>query len=143
MAETTLGFDFGRRRIGVAVGETLTGAARALTTVAVARSGEIPWGEIETLVADWRPARLVVGLPRHLDGTEAPFAAAVRAFAAELQRRTNVPTRLWNEALTTEAARRAVAGGRRAGRRRGGRDRLNAEAAREILAGWLGEARNE
>lgn len=143
MAETILGFDYGRRRIGVAVGETLTGAARALTTVTVARSGEIPWREIETIVADWQSSRLVVGLPRHLDGREAPLAAAARAFAAELGRRTNVPVSLWNEALSTEAARETLARKRRTGHRRGGRDLLNAEAAREILAGWLGERQND
>lgn len=142
MAETVLGFDFGSRRIGVAVGETLTGAARALRAVSVAPGGAVPWGEIEAVVADWRPARLVVGLPCRLDGTEGPLARAARAFAAELERRASVPTTLWNEALSTEAAREAVARGRRAGRGRGGRDRLNAEAARELLSGWLGENQN-
>jgi len=141
MAETILGFDYGRRRIGVAVGETLTGAARALDTLTVPRSGEIPWPRIEALVSDWRARRGVVRVPHHLDGREAPLGAAARNFAGEIERRTGATALLWNEALSTEAAREAVAGSRQAGHRRGGRDRLNAEAARAILQGWLREGR--
>lgn len=137
MEETVLAFDFGTQRIGVAVGETVTGSARPLT--ALHHGAEPPWREIEELVATWRPARLVVGLPRRLDGSEPPLAARVRAFAAELGRRNNLPVVLWNEALSTEAARETLAERRRAGARRAGRDQLNAQAACEILQGWLTE----
>lgn len=141
MAETILGFDYGRRRIGVAVGETLAHSTRPLTALHARRDGGAPWEQIETLVAQWRPARIVVGLPRHLDGREAPLAAEVRNFAAELTRRTGCPVEFGDEALSTEAARARLAGSRR-GRRDQARDRLNAEAAREILAAWLEEAGN-
>lgn len=143
MGNRVLGFDYGRRRIGVAVGETLTGMARALTTLRVPRSLETPWADIDALVGDWAPARLVVGVPHHLDGTEGELAAAARLFATELGRRTGLSVALWNEALSTEAAREAVAAERKRGARRGGRDRVNAEAAREILAGWLGEQHHD
>ena len=134
-----MGFDFGRRRIGIAVGETLTGSARPLATLRVSAHGVPPWDELEALVATWRPARLVVGLPCHLDGREAPLAVAAREFAEQLGRRTNCRASLWNEALSTEAARASLATGRQSGARRTDRDRLNAEAAREILSGWLAE----
>jgi len=140
MAETFLGFDYGKRRIGVAVGESLTRSARALQTIEVPRGSAIPWARIERLVTEWKPAGVVVGVPHHLDGTEAALGEAARAFAGEVTRRTGRTAHLWNEALSTEAAREAVAESRRRGSRRGGRDRLNAEAARAILEGWLREA---
>jgi putative pre-16S rRNA nuclease len=141
VAETVLGFDFGRRRIGVAVGETLTGSARPLKTVQV-RHGTPPWSELELLVSDWRPARLVIGIPLHFDGGESATAAAAREFAAELERRTGKPVTLWNEALSTEEARMNLDERRNGKTRPGDRDLLNAEAARTILAGWLDENRN-
>ncbi len=134
-----LGFDYGRLRIGVAVGETVTGSARALTALHSGSETKPPWQEIEDLVASWRPARLVVGLPHHLDGRESPLGVPVREFAAELGRRSKLPVALWDEALSTEAARETLAGQRRAGARRADRDRLNAQAACEILQGWLAE----
>lgn len=137
MEGTVLAFDYGTQRIGVAVGETVTGSARPLT--ALRHGAEPPWPEIEQLVAAWRPACLVVGLPRRLDGSESPLTAAARAFATELGRRSNRPVALWNEALSTEAARETLAERRRAGGRRADRDKLNAQAACEILRGWLTE----
>lgn len=141
MAATVLGFDFGRRYIGIAVGQTLTGSSRALKTLPVPAEGALPWRDIETLCEEWQPSRLVVGLPCHLDGSEGALAKAARDFASELERRTRCAVSLWNEALSTEAAREALAEDRRHGNaRRGGKARLNAEAARTILAGWLEQA---
>ncbi|MGH8225471.1 MAG: Holliday junction resolvase RuvX, partial [Gammaproteobacteria bacterium] len=139
VGETVLGFDYGTQRIGVAVGETVTGSARALTALHTGSEAKPPWPEIEDLLATWRPARLVVGLPQHLDGRESPLGAAARTFAAELGQRSKRPVSLWNEALSTEAARETLADRRRAGARRADRDRLNAQAACEILQGWLAE----
>lgn len=141
MAETVLGFDFGRRRIGVAVGETLTGSARALATLPV-HGGTPPWNRLESLVAEWRPARLVIGIPLHLDGGESALADAARHFAAELERRTGRAVSLWNEALSTEAAKASLNERSRKARGRRDRELLDAEAARTILAGWLNESRD-
>lgn len=140
MAATVLGFDYGRRYIGIAVGQTLTGTSRAIRSLTVGADGP-PWHEIEALCEEWHPARLVVGLPCHLDGSEGALAKASRRFAEELRRRTRCPVSLWNEALSTEAARETLAEARRRGQsRRIGKTRLNAEAARTILAGWLDQA---
>lgn len=137
MAQLVLGFDFGRRRIGVALAERLSGTSCALKSVHV-RGSELPWEEIDKLVTEWRPAQLVVGLPYRLDGTEGSLAGEVRAFASELGRRTGRPVALCNEALSTEAARAELRGARRGSSRGQDRDRLNAEAARMILTNWLG-----
>jgi putative Holliday junction resolvase len=141
MTATVLGFDYGQRFIGIAVGQTLTGSCRALKSIIVPTGGELPWKEIEALCAEWQPARVIVGLPCHLDGSEGELAKAARSFADQLGHRTHCPVTLWNEALSTEAAREALAEERRRGNaRRGGRSRLNAEAARTILEGWLEQA---
>lgn len=141
MAATVLGFDYGQRFIGIAVGQTLTGSCRALKSITVPAGGDLPWKEIEALCKEWQPAQVIVGLPCHLDGSEGELAKAARRFADELRQRTRRPVTLWNEALSTEAAREALAEERRRGKsRRTGRARLNAEAARTILEGWLEQA---
>lgn len=141
MTATVLGFDYGQRFIGIAVGQTLTGSCRALKSIIVPARGDLPWRDIEALCKEWQPDHLIVGLPCHLDGTEGTLAKSARLFAGELRRRTQCPVTLWNEALSTEAAREALAEERRRGKtRRGGRSRLNAEAARTILEGWLEQA---
>lgn len=138
MADTVLGFDYGRRYIGIAVGQTLTGSSRALKSLSVPASGRLPWTEIEAVCREWAPTRLIVGLPCHLDGTEGGLAREARDFASRLEERLHRPVSLWDEALSTEAAREALAHDRREGRqRRTDRTRLNAEAARTILEGWL------
>lgn len=132
-----LAFDFGRRRIGVAVGETLTGSARPLCTLHAQGSRDAPWREISELMTTWKPACIIVGLPLHLDGGESPLAAETRRFGGELQRRFERPTEFWNEALTSEEARTALRGERAKGNSRSYRERLNAAAACEILQSWL------
>ncbi|MGH8128082.1 MAG: Holliday junction resolvase RuvX [Gammaproteobacteria bacterium] len=139
MAGTVLGFDYGRRYIGIAVGQTLTGSSNALKSLIVPASGRLPWSEIEALCTEWNPGHLVVGLPCHLDGNESNLAREARGFAKRLERRLQRPVSLWNEALSTEAAREALANERHnnAHQKRPDRARLNAEAARTILEGWL------
>ncbi|MGC1816663.1 MAG: Holliday junction resolvase RuvX, partial [Casimicrobiaceae bacterium] len=73
-----LAFDFGTRRIGVAVGNTLTRAARPLTTID-AQAAEARYDAVAALVREWRPERLIVGLPTHADGTPHAMTARARA----------------------------------------------------------------
>jgi putative holliday junction resolvase len=133
-----LAFDYGHKRIGAAVGDRLTGSARALPTLA----GD-DWPAIGKLVAEWRPEGLVVGLPLNEDGAEQPASAAARRFAQELERRTGLAVHLCDERYSSRAAddllRTARASGRMARRvRKGDRD---AQSARVILEQWLaGEA---
>jgi putative holliday junction resolvase len=136
---TVLAFDFGTRRIGVAVGNTLTGTAHPLTTIA-ADDASRRFDAIAALLDEWRPQRLVVGLPVHADGTEHAMTVQARAFAAELARRFALPVALEDERHSSQVARDAlrVAGrGRRADRAL--RDRV---AAQIILQAWL-DARDD
>jgi putative Holliday junction resolvase len=136
---TLLGFDFGTRKIGVAVGQTVTGTATPLTTLRH-RGHKPDWTAIEALVQEWRPEAAVLGLPHNMDDTEEEtLAEPVRRFARQLEGRFGLTVHLVDERLTTIAAERDLrAQGRSRGRR--GPDELDAYAAKLILETWLGEA---
>jgi len=99
-----LAFDFGVRRIGVATGNSLTRTATPLTTVAA--EGEARMAAIAALVAEWRPAALVVGVPRHPDGAAHANTARARRFGRELQTRFGLPVHEVDERYSTTDARR-------------------------------------
>ena len=99
-----LGFDFGYRRIGVAVGQQLTGSASPLSTLD-AKLGVPQWDVILKLLNQWRPQALVVGLPTCIDGSEQYTTAAARGFARQLRKRFALPVYLVDERLSTVEAR--------------------------------------
>jgi putative Holliday junction resolvase len=125
---TALAFDFGERRIGVAVGTGSLGLAHPLLTVE-ARTAESRWQAIAAVVAEWRPELLVVGVPGHDDDTPHPVALRAERFARQLRERFRLPVRLVDERLSSWEAQRSPAGAR-APKRRGELDRI---AARLIL----------
>jgi putative holliday junction resolvase len=94
--QTVLGFDFGLKRVGVAVGNTLLRQAQPLTTIAAA-TNDAKFAEIGLLIQEWHPAVCVVGLPRHPDGTEHEMSVRCRRFANQLHGRFNVETVLVDE----------------------------------------------
>lgn len=131
MTGTALGFDYGLRRIGVAAGQGLTRTATALATVA-ARDGKPDWDAIGRLIGEWRPEALVVGLPRHMDGSEHPLAARVRRFGNQLHGRYRLPVHYVDERLSSREAETLLKG--QGGRGKEAIDRL---AAQLILQTWL------
>jgi putative Holliday junction resolvase len=110
---TVLAFDFGERFVGVAVGETGVGIAHPLATIDdPAAQGR--FAEIADLVAEWKPARLVVGLPLALDGTPHELTRRAQRFARQLEGRFGLPVTLVDERLTSaEAEERLRTLGRR------------------------------
>lgn len=130
---TVLAFDFGTRRIGVAIGNTLTRTARPLTTIA-RQDGEASLAAIAGLIGEWQPEQLVVGIPVHADGTPHAMTVRARRFAQTLFERFGLPVAAADERHTTQAAQSAlnVTGGGRGGR--AARDEI---AAQIILQGWL------
>lgn len=129
-AVTVMGFDYGARRVGVAVGQSLTGTVSGIATIE--GSGEHRLAQIESLAREWRPAHLVVGLPLAGDGAETASSRAARSFARDLGERLGLPVYFENEYLTSSAAQaqlvETVARGKRfSQRKRAGRDRLAAE----------------
>lgn len=98
-----LAFDFGERRVGVAIGDLRLRIAHPLETIdGVMRDQRFE--RIAALVAQWNPALFVVGLPVNVDGSEHLLAPAVRAFAAELTRRFGIAARLVDERFTSAQA---------------------------------------
>jgi putative Holliday junction resolvase len=123
-AAVVLGFDYGEKRIGLAVGNTLTGSARPLT-ILENRSVVYRFAEIGKVIAEWCPAVLVVGLPLHPDGAPHEMTQLARRFGNQLQGRFNVPVVWVDERYTSvearQLARESGAGGGRGGSGGGGR----------------------
>ena len=80
-----LAFDFGLRHIGVAVGQSVTKTASPLTTLN-ANQGTPKWSEVSTVIEEWQPATLLVGLPLNMDDSESEMSGLARAFADKLAR---------------------------------------------------------
>ena len=97
--KTVIGFDFGKRWIGVAVGQTLTGQARPLKAV---KSGD--WEAIGRLIDDWQPQKLIVGLPLNMKGETQAMSAAAERFGRQLEGRYAIPAEMIDERLTTREA---------------------------------------
>ncbi len=99
-----MAFDFGLTRIGVAIGQPLTGTATPLAIIK-ARDGQPKWNQIEALIQEWQPARLVVGLPLNMDGSPSDMSDRAQKFGRRLTGRFNLPVELADERLTTREAR--------------------------------------
>lgn len=133
---TLLAFDFGLRRIGVAVGQTATRTASPLTTISAITGPD--WGRISKLFAEWHPSAVVVGLPLDAEGLETEMSGAARRFGGELERRHAVPVFFMDERLTSRQAQEQFALMRASGSaRRRDAGRLDAIAAKIILENWL------
>ena len=131
---TLLGFDFGTRSIGVAIGQEITGSAQPLRALK-ANDGIPNWEEIEKLLQEWQPDRVIVGLPLNMDGTPSEMSARAEKFARRLNGRFNLPVHTHDERLTTfEAKGQRLAQGQRGGYRERPVDAL---AAALLLEGWL------
>lgn len=135
-ASILIGFDFGMKRIGVAIGQSVTRSARPLDTIQ-AKEGQPNWHAIEKLIQKWVPDALVVGIPLNMDGSEQAMTQHARHFVQALVQRFNLPVYEVDERLTSKAAREHLfaEGGYKA--LQGGQvDRV---AAQFILEHWFAE----
>ncbi|MFT7299934.1 MAG: putative Holliday junction resolvase [Porticoccus sp.] len=132
-----LAFDFGTRQIGVAVGQALLGSANPLM-VLKARDGIPDWGQIERLLEEWRPNRLLVGLPLNMDGSESEFCARTRKFARRLHGRFGLKVSMVDERLSTFEAKQLA---KEQNKQQGSyRDQpVDDLAAAMILQSWLSD----
>ncbi len=112
--ETILAFDFGLRRIGVAVGQTITASASPLGIVG--NDDGPDHGRIAALIDEWRPGRLVVGMPAHADDSPSEMQAHVRRFIASLEIH-GLPIETTDERYTSIEAKAALKNARAAGTR--------------------------
>ncbi|QWD72650.1 Holliday junction resolvase RuvX [Polynucleobacter sp. UB-Raua-W9] len=97
---TILAFDYGTRRVGVAVGNTETRASQALKTIAAANADGLFW-EVENLLKEWQPDQIVVGLPTHPDGADHEMTAKAKRFGNQLHGRFNLPVSWVDERYTS------------------------------------------
>ena len=102
--DIVMGFDFGTKKIGVAIGQGLTGSATPIAIVS-ARDGIPKWAEIEALLDTWAPKLLVVGLPLHMDDSPSPLSVRAEKFARRLTGRFNIPHQTVDERLSSFAAK--------------------------------------
>ena len=116
-AKTTsiLAFDFGLRRIGIAIGQTVTGSASPLGIVGNSPNGP-DHDQIERLINEWRPDRLVVGMPQHTDGSPSDISKSVHSFIAQLAR-YDIPVATVDERHTSKEAEAALRLARQSGSR--------------------------
>jgi putative holliday junction resolvase len=130
---TALGFDYGLKHLGVAVGQTITDTATALETVKI-RNGKPDWGRIGALIGAWQPDLLVVGEPLNMDGSEQAMTKASRRFARQLHGRYGMRVELVDERLSTVEARERLAEQGRSGQAD------HPVAAQVLLETWLHDA---
>lgn len=105
---TLIAFDFGMRRIGVAVGQTITASATPQPLL-LAKEGQPCWQSIAELIRKWSANALVVGLPCNMDGTDQLITTSARQFADHLKSRFRLPVYLVDERLTTKTAKSTLA----------------------------------
>ncbi|MES2489593.1 MAG: Holliday junction resolvase RuvX [Pseudomonadota bacterium] len=136
MSSVYLAFDYGEKRIGAAIGDDLTGSARPLPTLV---TGD--WTAIEKVIAEWRPAALIVGMPLNEDGSDQLITTLTRKFIRQIEGRIKLPVHTSDERFSSRAADNILRDARASGQmtrrvRKGDRD---GQAARVILEQWLRE----
>jgi putative Holliday junction resolvase len=138
VSQTLLGFDYGTKRIGVAVGQDITRSVTPLTTLH-SQNDKPDWDAISKLITEWQPDRLVVGLPLHLDGSVQALTERAQRFGNQLKGRYNLPVEMVDERLTSHEAETELV------TRKGKSTKadIDALAAALILQSWLDQHRNE
>ena len=137
--DTILAIDYGQRRIGVAVGQNVTGSANPIGVIRNGDDGP-DWVAFERILADWTPARIVVGMPLAVDGSSTEMSGHVTRFIDTLAR-YRLPVETVDERYTSHEAEELLKGERALGiRGRISRDMIDAAAAVLIAERWLDRA---
>ena len=127
-----LGFDYGRKRIGVAVGQNLTATAKALATLNCVQN-KPDWDSIQRYIQEWQPQALIVGVPKHADGTPSESTEAALRFSRQLHGRYGLPVHTVDETLSSVEAASQLK------QRKLAAHLLDAVSAEIILITWLSE----
>lgn len=137
--ETILGFDVGSKRIGVAVGQTLTATASPVTILS-AQNFKPDWQQVEALLAEWKPSAVVMGLPTHADESENRVATAVAKLARRLEQEFKLPVHFVDELLSSVEAQEQIDKSRpRRSRSKKRNQPIDDVAAQVILQSWFNE----
>jgi putative Holliday junction resolvase len=139
----TIAFDYGERRIGVAVSDPTRTIATPIATLTRRAGKRPPWPEIAELIAQQEADEAVIGLPLDLAGEEGAWAAEVRGFGDDLARRTGLPVHWMDERMSSVRAERSIRGMGLKKSAREQKERIDAGAAAVILEGFLALRRNQ
>jgi putative holliday junction resolvase len=135
---TLLGIDYGTRKIGVAVGQTVTRTAMGIALVPV-KANEPVWEEMDALVQRWKPNLFVVGLPYNMDGSESDATVRARKLAQTLSARYDRHCEFVDERLSTRAAREITRNNAELiGKKYNDKTKVDALAAQLLLESWFG-----
>ena len=129
-----LGFDYGAKRIGIAMGQTITGTATPLTTINAVH-GSPDWAGIQKLIEQWNPDALIVGIPYFLDGKESEMTKTVQHFCDELEKRFGRSVFKINEALSSYEAEETLKKKLKIGKHN--KQEIDKMAAAIIVQSWL------
>ncbi len=136
-AQRFFGIDYGTRKLGIAVGQTLTRTAMGIAVVPV-RNGEPDWVQLDQLVKHWKPQALVIGMPYNMDGTDSDIMERVKNFAQGLSERYQLPWHSVDERLSTREAREISRNNAdMTGKRYNDRGQVDAMAAQLLLESWF------
>jgi putative Holliday junction resolvase len=137
--ETIVAFDFGLRRIGVAVGQSITASANPIATISNSDTGP-DWQAISAILSEWRPARLIVGMPLHKDGSPSEMVKHINQFIGELKRFSR-PVETVDESYSSLEASELLKSERTLGLRgRINKEAIDSVAAMLIAERWLGRS---
>ncbi len=138
-----LAFDFGLKRIGVAIGHEQTGIASPLTTV-IAQNNHPNWEAINSLINEWKPDALVLGLPVHMDGSEHEMTILTRKFGQQLATNFGLPVYEIDERLSSYEAEEQLKNrgkllGKKTSINKKNKNKIDEIAAQIILQDWLNQ----
>ncbi len=136
---TVMAFDFGEKRIGVAIGETLLKTAHAHSTID-SEVNDVRFAEIAQLITEWQPKLLIVGLPTYLDGEPHILTQLSQKFAQRLEGRFNLPVMMIDERLSSAEAAQHLSGAGIKGRAQ--KPLIDAVAAQVILQSYFNRIQN-
>jgi len=150
LSSTFLAFDYSQNKIGIAVGQRLTGTASSLTTV-ICHHKKVDWNAIDQLLEQWHPVALIIGLPLTMTGEEQETTESVKIFGNQLNERYNLPIHYMDERLTSREAssllgyegitspRRQSKPGKKVKKHKQYGHDIDQLAAQLILQSWLNE----
>lgn len=137
LPQTVIGFDYGSKRIGVAVGQGVTGQSNPVVTLAW-RKNKPDWAGINQLMEEWQPQVIVIGMPLNKDGTAHHLTKAVQRFGNQLHERYNLPVHMIDERLSSHEAQKMLPKGRSAS----DKGAIDKYAAKLILDSWFQQQAN-
>ena len=125
-----LAFDFGTKKIGVAVGQTITKSSSPLAVV-FNKDNRINWDQILEIINEWQPQLMLIGKPLNMDGTDSDIMKEVDIFFKKLEKITKIPCEYVDERLTSFEARQNLIELKN--------DLVDAQAAKILIDNWLSE----